>query len=69
MKREQGTVLFYARVETDGTTSHLKTLQAPSSSLERAARAAVEQWKYKPRSCQGTPVKEETLIKVVFLLQ
>lgn len=68
-KREQGIVSFYARIETDGSISHLKTLQSPSPSLEHSAREAVEQWKYKPRTCGGTPVKEETIIDVSFWLQ
>lgn len=62
----QGTVLLYARIEADGTISHIKTLQSASPILERVAREAVEQWRYKPASCQGTPVKVETVIETQF---
>jgi TonB family protein len=61
-----GVVSLYARIEADGTISHLRTLQSPSASLERAARNAVQLWTYKPTSCQGTPVRAETLIDVSF---
>ena len=62
----QGTVSFYARIEPDGSISHIKTLQSASSLLDRAAREAVEQWRYRPPSCQGTPVKAETVIEIDF---
>jgi Gram-negative bacterial TonB protein C-terminal len=65
-EHQGGVVSFYARIEADGTISHLKTLQTPSASLERAARNAVQLWTYKPPSCQGTPVRAETLIDVSF---
>lgn len=65
-EHQGGVVSLYARIETDGTISHLRTLQSPSASLERAARNAVQRWTYKPPSCQGTPVRAETLIDISF---
>jgi TonB family protein len=62
----QGTVSFYGRIEPDGSLSHIKTLQSAASLLDRAAREAVEQWRYRPESCQGTPVKAETVIEIQF---
>jgi TonB family protein len=61
-----GVVSLYVRIETDGTVSHLRTLQSPSASLERAARDAIKQWTYKAPTCQGTPIRSETLIEVIF---
>jgi TonB family protein len=69
MRHEQGIVSLYARIEPDGTVSHLRTLGSPSPSLERAAKEAVAQWKYKPRVCGGTPVTDETVIDSVFWFQ
>ena len=67
-KHEQGIVSVYARVETDGTLSHLKSLRSPSASLEQATLQAVGRWKYSPRTCEGLPVKEETIIDVTYTL-
>lgn len=61
-----GVVSLYVRIETDGTVSHLRTLQSPSASLERAAKDAIKQWTYKPPTCQGTPIRAETVIDVSF---
>lgn len=66
---EQGIVSFYARIEADGTLSHMKILQSSSPSLEQSAREAVMQWTYKPRTCDGAPVKDETIIDVAYTLQ
>jgi TonB family protein len=65
---EAGIVSLYLRIEPDGTVSHLKTLQAPSPSLEGAARQAVEHWKYRPPSCREIPIKTETAVDITFSL-
>ncbi len=62
----RGTVLLYARIEPDGSLTHIKTLYSSSSVLERASLEAVEKWRYTPASCQGTPVKAETVIEFSF---
>ncbi|MGO9640159.1 MAG: energy transducer TonB [Candidatus Acidiferrales bacterium] len=67
-RREQGVESFYARIEPDGTVSHLTTLQSAWPALERAAREAIRKWKYKPRFCHGTPVRGETIIDVSFYI-
>jgi TonB family protein len=64
----RGTVSFYVRIEPDGSLSHIKTLQSASPLLDRAAKEAVEQWRYRPASCQGTPVEAETVIEIHFSL-
>jgi len=65
---EEGTVLLYARIESDGTVSHLSQLSAPSASLAQASLDAVSRWKYTPDMCGNTPETTETLIMVVFTL-
>lgn len=65
---QQGLVAFYARIEPDGSVSHLLTLNSPSALLEGAAREAVQTWTYKPLTCGGTPVRVETAIEVLFTL-
>ena len=61
-----GIVSLYLRIEPDGTVSHLKTLQAPTERLERAARQAVARWRYKPASCNGAGIPTETVIDIIW---
>jgi TonB family protein len=67
-KHEQGVVMIYARIETDGTVSHLRILSSPSPALARASLEGVKSWTYTPASCGGTPVRTETIITTVFSL-
>jgi TonB family protein len=66
---EQGRVIFYAVIETDGTPSHLTLIQRATPMLESAASAAIGQWHYKPAACGSTPIRTETSIAVDFWLQ
>ncbi len=65
----EGAVFFYALIDTDGRVTNLTVLAAPGDSdLVNSATAAVNQWKYAPETCSGTPVPVETLISVVYTL-
>ena len=64
--RQEGLVSVYARIEPDGFTSHLVTLNSASPALERAARDAIRQWKYKVPACGGPPARSETVIDIFF---
>jgi len=66
VRHDQGLVILYVRIETDGKVSRLKPLRSPSPALAETTLEAVAQWKYKPRTCGGTPVKEETVLTVFF---
>jgi len=66
---EQGRVVFYAVIESDGTLSHLTIIQRATPSLESAAAEAIRQWHYKPAACGSTPIRVETSIPVDFWLQ
>jgi TonB family protein len=66
---EQGRVVFYAVIETDGTLSHLTLIQRATPMLESAASDAIRQWHYKPAACGSTPIRMETSIPVDFWLQ
>ena len=67
--REQGRVIFYAVVEESGELSHITVIQKASPNLEAAALAAVGQWRYKPATCGGAPIRAETSIPVDFALE
>ena len=66
---EQGRVVFYAVVETDGTLSHLTLIQRAAPTLELATSDAIRRWHYKPAACGSTPIRMETSIAVDFWLQ
>ena len=66
---EQGRVVFYAVIESDGTLSHLTLIQRATSTLESAASYAIRQWHYKPAACGPTPIRMQTSIPVDFWLQ
>lgn len=62
-----GTVQLRAVIATDGSVQHLEVLSG-SEILARAARQAVEQWRYRPTLLNGVPVEVETYITVTFVL-
>lgn len=66
---EQGRVVFYAVIETDGALSHLTIIQQATPALESAASDAVRQWRYKPAACGSTPIRMQTSIAIDFWLQ
>jgi TonB family protein len=68
MSHVEGTVVVYALIGTDGRPTNLKVLSAPEPGLASSAFTAVEQWRYAPTSCGGTPIPVETRIDVVYAL-
>lgn len=65
--RLSGTVRLRAIIAADGSVQHLEVLSG-SEFLARAARQAVEQWRYRPTLLNGVPVEVETYITVTFVL-
>ncbi len=67
-KHEQGRVVFYAVIESDGTLSHVAISQRAAPDLDAAAAGAISHWRYKPAACGQTPIRVETSIPVNFTL-
>lgn len=67
-KHEQGTVVFYAVVEADGSVSHLAPIRMAAPDLVASAADALRTWRYKPATCDGKPIRLETQISVIFTL-
>jgi TonB family protein len=65
---DQGMVKLYARIDSDGSVSHLRALSAPSVALAQASLDAVAQWKYTPTLCGNTPAAIESIITVEYSL-
>ena len=62
----QGEVQLHAFVDRNGNIKSLTVLGTPPLVLAKAARDAVEQWKYRPYILNGEPVEIETFITVTF---
>jgi periplasmic protein TonB len=63
-----GKVVLRAIIGTDGAVREIQVMSG-SPLLAQAARAAVEQWRYRPTLLSGEPVEVETLITVDFRLE
>ncbi len=67
--REEGVVMLYAVVESDGSASRITVIQPAWPELEAAAIEAVRQWHYQPARCGQTPIRSETNIQITFALR
>ena len=63
--RVEGTVILEAIIDEDGTVQSLKVLRSVPL-LDKAAVAAVEQWKYSPVMLNGSPVRVILTVTVSF---
>ena len=65
----EGTVTMYALIGTDGVPQGLRIVSGVTPGLNKASLDAVQQWRYKPYTCDGIgAVEVETLIVVNFSL-
>lgn len=67
-KREEGRVVLYAVIESDGTLSHLEIIHRATPDLEAGAVERVRRWRYKPAVCGQVPIRLQTSITVDFRL-
>jgi hypothetical protein len=65
---EEGRVILYAIVEIDGSPSHLAVIQKGGPNLDLASTEAVSKWRYKPATCEQSPVRAETSIAIDYWL-
>ena len=66
---EQGTVVMWATIGTDGLPYGLTVLHSAGADLDPLAVATVRQWRYKPTTCGGVPIDVQTQISVHFALR
>ena len=64
----QGTVILEATIAKDGTVRDARILSGHPL-LTKAAKEAVEQWRYKPFILNGEPIEVITTVTVTFTLQ
>lgn len=67
--RIAGAVFMYAEIGSDGIPRGLTILRSPGPQLSNASLTAVRQWRYRPGSCNGSPVEVRTRVDVHFMLQ
>jgi TonB family protein len=65
-QKTSGTVQVYFWLGEDGLPSHIRIARAMGMGLDEAAIAAVEQYRFKPATLNGKPVKVDLYIEVNF---
>lgn len=65
--RVSGEVVLHMIIEKDGSVGELTYISGPPL-LMQAAMDAVKQWKYKPTTLNGSAVRVDTIVKIVFTL-
>ena len=53
-------------VGTDGRPHDLRVTSAPNRDYDRAAIAAVQQWRFRPATCDGEPMETQIVIETQF---
>ena len=64
--RVQGTVTLYAIIHSDGSVGDVRILDGFDARLDENARLALESWKFRPGTRNGTPVDVEAVVRVPF---
>jgi periplasmic protein TonB len=58
--------MVYLIVEKDGTASHIRVLKSPGMGLDEDAVEAVRQYKFKPATRMGKPVRVDLYLDLKF---
>jgi TonB family protein len=64
--RVEGVVVLHAIIRSDGSVSEVRILEGFDSRLDENARAALEQWRFRPGTRNGVPVDVEAVVRVPF---
>ncbi len=67
--REQGTVVLLITIAEDGTIRNPVVVQSAGRALDGATLQAVRNWKYRPTTCGGLPIRIQTDIRVNYELR
>lgn len=62
----EGVVLLHAVIRRDGSVGDVRVLEGFYDELDENARAALEQWRFRPGTKNGVPVDVEAVIRVPF---
>ncbi|HKF22488.1 MAG TPA: TonB family protein [Candidatus Angelobacter sp.] len=64
--RIEGVVILHAVIHRDGSVGDVSVLEGFNDQLDANARAALEQWRFRPGLKNGVPVDVEAVIRVPF---
>jgi protein TonB len=67
--RLEGKVTVQAVIGLDGSVESVEVMRSTSSLFEGAALDAVRQWKYRPATMGGQPVRVYFVVEVGFVLR
>ena len=67
--RIQGVVILEAIITKNGSVENVKVLRGVHPILDQAAVNSVKQWRYKPATLNGNPVKVYSTVTVKFTLK
>ncbi len=62
----EGVVVLHAVIRADGSVGDVRVLEGFYQQLDENARAALEQWRFRPGTKNGVPVDVEAVIRVPF---
>ncbi len=62
----EGVVVLHAVIRADGSVGDVRVLEGFYQELDENARAALEQWRFRPGTKNGVPVDVEAVIRVPF---
>ena len=65
----EGTVAIYALIGADGKPRGFRIVSGATPGLNAASLDGVQQWRYKPATCNGTAVDVETVLTVNYSLR
>ncbi len=64
--RVEGVVVLYAIIHSDGSVGDVRILEGFEARLDENARTALQQWRFRPGTKDGTPVDIEAVVRVPF---
>jgi TonB family protein len=67
-EKVEGNVLIETSIGADGKVLEAKSVESPDPRLAQAAVEAVKQWKFKPATLKGKPVRAKMTITIRFAL-
>jgi TonB family protein len=64
--RIEGVVVLYAIIRSDGRVDEVRVLEGFDERLNENARKALQQWRFRPGTKDGTPIDIEAVVRVPF---
>lgn len=64
--RIEGVVVLYAIIRSDGRVDQVRVLEGFDERLNENARKALQQWRFRPGTKDGTPIDIEAVVRVPF---